>query len=704
MKDSTDTHSESTQTDGETDTVTSQTRQDATLWADSRAVADQLDFVTAMVVLTFGLSLFVAGVSVVLTDTTEVSGVGQPAVDRTADRLTQDVFVEDGVSTSNRVSLDCISSFLAQNLSPDCGNISSLSSTGQPVSTTQSGGTTEVEYIRNALGLPDTISANISIRDQSGTTVTPPIGGAVSVRSQSVVVNNKTAATTIGVLESTGGGQVTVKLRYTVKQTNTKVTIPVANNPFSGPEKITQTVTGLDKGRQHTVTLIAEQNGTVQDKSEKITFTPLPPTTPSVSVQTDDVTNIGKESAEVSGTVDENDGLTDVSVQYETLEGDTPRQTQSVRKNISGTGSVQAQLTGLNEGEKYRVRFIADGSADGTQISDTGKWRQFQTDVDGDIVVELDTITSITDRTAEIKSELKQTGGETVQITIKYQSQNSIGSPTTKQVAKRSTPGTITTTLKNLEPDTEYINVQAEATAVTNRQKSDASKPKTFTTEEPPLPNIDISTLFVQVSDTGATVTGLLSETDGEKVDVFIEYRKTQGQLQPNREHVTNVSGKTGITHEITGIQDDVKYEARYGATLPNNTELTGGWKEFELGGQSIGQASSTRPDRAKANAQTQAQYQSVLSQETQERTLSLQAKTNSDQSSLNGELTLLANTDTSQRRSTPGGLSIPSYTLGAPIPLVEANPKTIVRPVIVELPSGEEVVWTVEITVWESG
>lgn len=686
MNDRTDTHRESTEENEGTKTVPSHTQETTSIREDSRAVADQLDFVTAMVVLTFGLSLFIAGVSVVLTDTDEVSSASQPAVDRAADRLTQDLFVQDGVSTSNRVSLTCISSFLAQNLSTDCGNISSLSSTGQPISTAQDGGTPELAYLRQALGLPDTFSANISIRDQSGNTITPPIGDAVSVRSQSVVVNNETAAAVTGRLDSTGGGQVTVKFRYTVPQTNTEFTIPVASNPLTGPETITQTVTGLNTGLQHTVRLIAEQNGTVQDTSQELTFTPLPTTTPSVSIQTNEVTNIDENSVEVSGTVTENDGFTDVAVQYETLEDDTPRQTQPVLNQTGGTGTVQTQLTGLDQGEQYRVRFIANGSIGDTQISDTGDWKQFQTDVDGNIEVTLDTITDITDTTAVVKPQLEQTGGETVRVTVTYQRPNELGSPTRKVVAEKSTPGSITATLTELSPDTQYINMRAIAEAVTAGQKTDTSKPTTFKTKEQPLPNIDINTSFTTVSDTGATVIGKLSDTAEENVDVFIEYTKKQSQLQPVREPVTTVSGPTEITYEITGIQSGVTYKTRYGATLPNGDEITGNWEEFEL------------PDLGAEPASNQQLRQTQTPQ------LELQAKPDSPRSSFRSDPALFSRTDRSQRYSSLNDVSIPTYTLGAPVPLGEANPTTLVRPVIVELPSGEEVVWTVEITIWEGG
>lgn len=100
--------------------------------------ASQIDFANGMVILLVGVLFFFGASTVMLAGLSEAGPGDQLASWRAADKLSGDVFLENG--TADTPHKDCIDAFFAQSPDPTCEH-----------DNTWTGGSTEQDYLRSVL-------------------------------------------------------------------------------------------------------------------------------------------------------------------------------------------------------------------------------------------------------------------------------------------------------------------------------------------------------------------------------------------------------------------------------------------------------------------------------------------------------------------------------------------------------------------------
>lgn len=328
---------------------------------DDRALAEQIDFANAMLLLLFGMGLFFAATSVLLTDSADTSAQTSVASDRAADRLADDLFVNGSPTTTPTASTACLESFFNRTANPTCGQ------TGPHYNSTT---ISSLRFAQRATGMPSDFAINITVRNADGDVVrwnAPANNATVSTRNAS----SRTATSATLTATYTVDGQLSQppSIQFQYRKANS---IPWTTVPADAvqPGRAGVTIQSLTPNTTYEYRAVIDVYGD-SDIGQQRTVT-TPPTSVAILTRTADA---GLTEATLRANLTTVAGTDTATVSFEYGKaGSTDLQTVDVGEQT--TGLVSTTVSDLEPSTTYEFRPIAQ-TASGT---DKGSNQSFTTD------------------------------------------------------------------------------------------------------------------------------------------------------------------------------------------------------------------------------------------------------------------------------------------------------------------------------------
>ncbi|MFB6309788.1 MAG: S8 family serine peptidase [Salinirussus sp.] len=195
----------------------------------------------------------------------------------------------------------------------------------------------------------------------------------------------QTSATLDGSLDDLGGASsVDVYFDYRVSGTSTWT--GTTTTTLSSTGAFSHTVDGLSSGTEYEFRAGADASDGDSDTGSTKTFTTNSDV--SVAVSTGSATNIGENSATLSGSLDDLGGANSADVGFEYRQSGTSSWSTTATETLSSTGSYSRTVDALSSGTEYEFRAVASAS-DGDH--DTGAIASFSTDTSAGTAPDIDT-------------------------------------------------------------------------------------------------------------------------------------------------------------------------------------------------------------------------------------------------------------------------------------------------------------------------
>lgn len=290
-------------------------------------------------------------------------------------------------------------------------------------------------------------------------------------------------------------------------------------------------------------------------------------TDPYLSVETDNVSYIGSDSATLEGTL-KNLGAassTDVFFEYRQLGESVWNSTTTDIKN--SPDKFSKTITGLTTDVEYEYRAAVNASDGDT---DTGTIQTFTPRPIGLITKEA---TDVTNDTATLRVDLTDLGGaESADVSFQYRKQGSSTWINTNSQEIEST-GIVSESLDGLDVESIY---EFRATATSSDGDSATSSIVTFNTRLVTTENSsDIDTNSVSLNSTVYSLGGATS------AEIFFEYRETGESIWNTTPKETITSGGP-FSQSISGLTVDTQYEFRVQFNASDGDSVTGTLRQFK--------------------------------------------------------------------------------------------------------------------------
>lgn len=261
----------------------------------------------------------------------------------------------------------------------------------------------------------------------------------------------------------------------------------------------------------------------------------------SVVVSTGSPATVGKQSATLTGSLDDLGGASSADCYFQVRESGASTWATTSSQTLSSTGSYELEIGGLSSGTEYEYRAVA-GASDGD--TDTGSTVLFTTATDSPVAVSTQAAADIGEQLATLTGYLDDLGGASSADCYFQVRESGASSWTATGAQTLSSTGGYSSEISGLSAGTEY-----EYRAVVDASDGDADTGDivSFTTvSSASAPTVDA----FNVSESGSpnphadiTVGWGVTDADADLDTVVIEVFTTGGVKMESLK--TNVSGST---------------------------------------------------------------------------------------------------------------------------------------------------------------